>query len=76
MWLEFRDWKLLRCLTAVAPQLRHPYEIATLRRQTLTSSYMDPSLQLLFCTPSNQLPLFLYTSTLRLRYRMVSASQS
>jgi hypothetical protein len=23
MSLEFRDWKLLRCLTAVAPQLRH-----------------------------------------------------
>jgi hypothetical protein len=30
MWLEFRDWKLLRCLTAVAPQLRHSLEIATL----------------------------------------------
>jgi hypothetical protein len=69
MWLEFRDWKLLRCLTAVAPQLRHSLEIATLE-PSIHSFYTDPSLvntTALSCTLSDHLPICLYASTLRLR---------
>jgi hypothetical protein len=73
MWLEFRDWKLLRCLTAVAPQLRHSLEIATLEpfiHSLIHSFYTDPSLvgtTALSCTLSDHLPICLYASTLRLR---------
>ena len=40
MWLEFRDWKLVRCLTAVAPSrvvLRHSGSRLNLSRKQWSS---------------------------------------